>query len=330
MEARLRSEINVYATNLAKSYGPEQQGEFQAALQPYIDQRIGEAKAEVTRLVEAELASRIEGAKAQIQADAELFRTERTALGAASLQEIGKQFDEMLKEVDRRVSAARTANSPAKQAAVEIRVRLAMKTVDAYVGQARNTIGLARNELAALKASNSSVMTADELLSRLDASRAKLEADLRAAANAGNETDFAAAYMGFEATWREVAASVDAAAGTWTPARVCQEAGSALATAKTEAEAARAEIRTAQGSLTGTGADAADQARLQSLKDGFAKSATTLDTFLTTLGKAQAACQSPSGDPRTLIALLDEARLAQGAARQAYESALLLAQSLAK
>lgn len=330
VEASLRTEINAYATNLAKSYKPEQQGEFQAALQPYIDRRVEEAKAEVTRLVEAELASRIEAAKAQIQADAELFRAERTALSEGNLRDIGAQFEAMLKEVDQRVAAARTANSPAKQAAVEIRVRLAMKTTDAYLTEAKATITLARAELASLKAANPSVLDADQLLARLDASRTKLEADLRAAANAGSETDFTAAYTGFEAAWREVAANVDAAAGTWTPARVCQEAGSALATAKTEAEAARSEIQGAQGGVVAAGSDAADQERIQALKDGLTKSASTLDTFITALGKAQAACQSPSGDPRALIALLDEARLTQGAARQAYESARTLAQSFAR
>ena len=64
VEARLRTEINAYATNLAKGYKPEQMGEFQAALQPYIDSKVEAAKAEVTKLVEAELASRIAGSKA--------------------------------------------------------------------------------------------------------------------------------------------------------------------------------------------------------------------------------------------------------------------------
>lgn len=332
VEARVRTEVNAYATNLAKSYKPEQAGEFQAALQPYIDQKIEESKAEVTRLVEAEMAARIAAAKVQIEGEVAKFRDENVAISKDALRNVGAQFSLMLLEVEKRVIAARTANSPAKQAAVEIRVRLAMKTTDSYLNEAKSTINLARTELAALKANNPSAMNADELLARLDASRAQLERDLRAAANAGSETDFAAAYMGFEASWREVAANVDRVAGTWTPARVCQEASPALGTAKQQAEAARSEVQTALGGVAAApgGSSAEDQARLQSLKDAYGKSTSTLDQFITAVAAAQAACQSPSGDGRALIAQLEQVRQAQSAARQAYESARQLTLSLAR
>ena len=206
-----------------------------------------------------------------------------------------------------------------------------MKAVDVYIADAKNTLNLARAELTALKAANPGALDADALVARLDSSRNKLEADLRRTANAGDEIGFTAAYTGFEASWREVAAQVDQAAGTWTPARVCQEAGSALAAAKTQAEAARTEIGNAQGGVVAApGSDPTDQQRIQSMKDALTKSAGTLDTFISTIGQAQAACQSPSGDPRALIAQLDQARQAQANARQAYESARLLAQSLAR
>lgn len=332
VEARLRTEINVYATNLAKSYQPEQAGEFQAALQPYIDQRVEEAKAEVTHLVEAEMASRIAAAKVQIEGEVAKFRDENVVISERALQDVGNQFSLMLAEVEKRVIAARTANSPAKQAAVEIRVRLAMKTTDSYVSEAKSTINLVRNELASLKAGNPAMMDADQLLARLDASRAQLERDLRAAANAGSETDFTAAYTGFEAAWREVAANVDRVAGTWTPARICQEAGPSLATAKQQAEAARGEVQTALAGVAAApgGSSTDDQARLQSLKDAYGKSTSTLDQFITAVAAAQAACQSPSGDGRALIAQLDQLRQSQSSARQAYESARQLTLSLAR
>ncbi len=331
VKPKYEADINAYAQNLAKSYKPEQMASFSAALQPYIDQKIEQAKKEVTVQVEAALASRIEESKATIRAEADKAAEAMGAGIKSDMDGIRVAFDAMLAEVELRTAAAKTADTPAKRAAVEKRVQLAMKAVDVYIADAKNTPNLARAELTALKAANPGALDADALVARLDASRNKLEGALRTAANAGDEVGFTAAYTGFEASWREVAAQVDQAAGTWTPARVCQEAGSALAAAKTQAEAARSEIGNAQGGVVAApGSDPTDQQRIQSMKDALTKSAGTLDTFINTIGQAQAACQSPSGDPRALIAQLDQARQAQANARQAYESARLLAQSLAR
>ncbi|MFA7297108.1 MAG: hypothetical protein WC211_08005 [Dehalococcoidia bacterium] len=335
VKPKYEAQITERAQALAAALAPSAKSEaavravVEAQLQPFIDQKVAEAKAEVTTQLEGSIKTRIDNSKAQITAEANKMAD---ALAQTSIvipwQRVQRAFDAMLSEVERRVEAARTADSPAKRAAVDARVRLAMKTTDAYLGQARASIEAARAELAALKAANPRAADADALLARLDSSRATLERDLRAAANAGDEAAFNAAYMGFEAAWREIAAEVDAAAGVWTAARVCQEANPALARALSEADAAGGEVGAALASVTGVAAGPGQEATAEALRTSLNDTQSAIGAYTAKLRALQQSCASPAGDARPLIAALDAARRDQEAVRQAYEASRLLAQSL--
>lgn len=332
---KYEAQITARAQAIAAAIAPTVKSEaaaraaLEAQLQPFIDQKVVEAKAEVTAQLEGSIKQRIDDSKSQITAEANRMAE---ALAQTEIvipwQRVQRAFDAMLSEVERRVEAARRADSPAKRAAVDARVRLAMKTTDAYLGQARASIEAARAELTALKAANPRAADADALLQRLDASRAALERDLRAAANAGDEAAFNAAYMGFEAAWREVAADIDAAAGVWTAARVCQEANPALARALTDADAAGGDVNGALASLTGVAAAPAQEATVDALRRSLTDTQSTIGSYTAKIRALQQSCAAPSGDARPLIAALDALRREQDAVRQTYEASRLLAQSL--
>lgn len=330
-EAQITQRAQAIAAAIAPSVKSEAaaRAAVEAQLQPFIDQKVTEAKAEVTAQLEGSIKQRIEDSKSQITAEANKMAE---ALAQTEIvipwQRVQRAFDAMLSEVERRVESARRADSPAKRAAVDARVRLAMKTTDAYLGQARASIEAARAELAALKAANSRAADADALLQRLDASRAALERDLRAAANAGDEAAFNAAYMGFEAAWRVIAAEVDAAAGVWTAARVCQEANPALARALTDADAAGGDVNGALASLTGVAAGPGQEATVDALRRSLTDTQTAIGSYTARIRALQQSCAAPSGDARPLIAALDAVRREQDAVRQTYEASRLLAQSL--
>ncbi|TAJ18392.1 MAG: hypothetical protein EPO65_09125 [Dehalococcoidia bacterium] len=331
-EAQLSAEASTIVAGLGKNASA---GAVQAALAPRIAAVQRQAEVEIKAAVDAALKDRIASTEARLKAEIEAL-AQQTANGERAKWEakgraIQVAFEAMGAETVARVEAARKADTPERRAAAEVRVRLAMKVVDAYLVEARKSVNAARAEFTALKAANPSALDADQVLAQMQAARNELEQKLRAAMLAGDETGFNAATLGFQRYWENFAKDLDAAAGVWTPARVCTEAKAGLADARTQAVAAQGELKTAMQSARDVkDANAQQQAILDDFKGALQTASTQVDAFLGTVNAAEQACVNPSGDSRSLIARLDAVRSAQTPLKSTYDRIRALADALQK
>lgn len=331
-EAQLSSEATAIATGMGRNASA---GAVQAALAPRIAAVQAQAEVEIQVAVDAALKDRIASTEARLtveiealaQQTADAERTKWEAKGRA----IQVAFEAMGAETVARVEAARKADTPERRTAADVRVHLAMKVVDAYLVEARKSVNSARAEFTALKAANPSALDADQVLAQMQAARNELEQKLRAAMLAGDETGFNAATVAFQRYWENFAKDLDAAAGVWTVARVCTEAKSGLADARTQAVAAQGELKTAMQSARDVkDANPQQQAILDDFKGALQTASTQVDGFLSTVTTAEQACVNASGDSRSMIARLDAVRTAQTPLKTTYDRIRALADALQK
>lgn len=331
-EAQLTSEATAIATGMGMNASP---AAVQSALAPRIAALQAQAESEIKQAVDAALKDRIASTEQRIRTDVEAIATQRANVERADWEKKGlaikAAFEAMGAETIARVEAARKADTPERRAAAEVRVRLAMKVVDAYLVDARKSVNAARAEFAALRAANPAAPDADGMLTQMQTARDTLERQLRAAAAAGDETGFTAATLGFQRYWEGLAKDLEAASGVWSAQRVCTEAKPGLDTARTQADAARAELQAAlQSANSAAGASPQQQATLDDFKRALQSATTQVDAFLAAVSSASQACVSPSGDARPLIQRLDAVRAAQSTLRGTYDQVRALADALQK
>ena len=320
-QAAAQAQLEAMAKSLAA--GGASEAEITAAINQEIASLQASANAVITARVQEALADRIAAAEARIRAEAEVMAEQLAGRDASSLRALQAPFDAMLARVNAAVAAARTADSPEKRAAVETRVRLAMKAVDGRLALARPLVEAARAELASRAASNAAFPDADEILAAMTERRDRLEADFRAAAEVGDETAFAAASTAFEAYWEQMAADVNGATGVWTASRVCEQALPAVTSGLAEAEGALEQIQGAGADFVGSGEDG------QALRTALADADSRLVDYIDSLRGVSAACSSAGdGEARELIALLDGLRAEQVEVRLAVESASEIARAI--
>jgi len=319
LEAQLQAE----AETLARS------GALEAEVRAQIESRAAaieaQARVELTSRVEAALAGRIAEERARIEAEANTLRQELAGAEEAKLRALEEPFNRLKQAVADAVEAARRADSPERQTAIETRVRLALKVADANLAPARDLIERARTELAALKASNPAMRDADELLTLMTTERARLEERLRSSLAAGDEVGFTAATIAFQQTWQEIKADMDAAAGTWSSAQVCAEALPSIERVIPQVESALASVR--EG-LAGDLPQGNEGTRLVTSLRG---AESDLQGYLADLQQMRTRCGSPASvEPRALIVSLDTLRVRGEETRLAINEVRELAESLAE
>jgi hypothetical protein len=335
-KAQYESQLSAEAASIAAGLGANASpGAVQAALAPRIAAVQQQAETEIKVAVDAALKDRIASTEARLRVEIEALAQQTANSERAKWEAKGRAiqvaFEAMGAETIARVEAARKADTPERRAAADVRVRLAMKVVDAYLVEARKSVNSARTEFAALKAANPSVLDADQVLAQMQAARNELEQKLRAAMLAGDETGFTAATIGFQRYWENFAKDLDAAAGVWTVARVCTEAKPGLADARTQALAAQGELKTAMQSAKDVkDANPQQQAILDDFKGALQTASTQVEAFLGSVSAAEQACVSPSGDSRPMIARLDAVRTAQVPLKTSYDRIRALADALQK
>jgi len=319
LEAQLQAEAEAMA-------GPTV---LEAEVRAYIESRAAQieaqARPELTRRVEAALADRIAVERARIEAGAEEIAKQLAGADEEKLRALEEPFNRLKQAVADAVDAARQVDSPERQAAIETRVRLALKVVDTNLVPAQQLIERARTELAALKAANPAMRNAEELLSLMTTERSRLEERLRATLAAGDEIGFTAATVAFQQVWEEIAADLHAAAGTWSSQLVCAEALPSIERAIPQIESAHASVR--EG-LAGEMPQGEEGARLAGALRG---AETDLRDYLADLRQMRSQCDSPGAlEPRTLIGALDTLRLRGERTRLAVMETRGLAESLAE
>jgi len=320
-QASAQAQIEALAKSLAASGAGE--AEITAAINQEIAALQASANAAITARVQEALADRIAEAEARIRAEAEIMAEQLAGRDAAALRALQPPFDAMLARVNAAVAAARTADSPEKRAAVETRVRLAMKAVDGRLALARPLVEAARAELAARAAASAAFPDADEILAAMTERRDRLETDFRAAAEAGDETAFAAASTAFGAYWEQMAADVNGATGVWTASRVCEQALPAVTSAIPEAEDALEQIQGASAGFVGSGEDG------QALREALSNADSRLVDYINSLRGVSTACAGAAdGEARALISMLDALRVEQVEVRLAVESASEIARAI--
>ncbi len=322
-QSRAQAELQAYAQSAAAGGGDA--ASIQAAIEAQVAVLQAQATEVITARVQEALAGRIAAAEARIRAEAEVMAQELAGKDAEALRGLQAPFDAMLARVDAAVAEARTADSPERRAVIEVRVRLAMKSVDGRLATARPLVEAARAELAARKAADPAFPDADEILALMTSRRDALEAELRAAMERGDETAFAVAGTTFQNFWAEIADDVNETTGTWTAARVCAQAQGSINSAIPDVEASIATFKDAAASVTGTGDDGAR------LRDTLGDAQSRLEGYLGSLRDAASQCQGAGdGEARDLIASLDALRREQVEVRLAVESAAAIARDLSE
>lgn len=300
-----------------------------AAMTARITELSASAQAEVEAKVQATLADRIAQSKARITEDANKMGDAIKEKTMAQLKPVGDAFDRMSNEVRDRVNAARTADTPERRAATEIRVRLALKTADVFWEQARPTIEANRAELAAAKAAGTNALDADGIVALWQTQRAQLDQKLRAAMAAGDEAGFVAATLAFQRTWEEMAAAVDRVLGAWPPQRICDAARPGVEQARSQLSAALQQIKDAQQPAREMSTEGDQGARVALLQQALERGATN---FVKYVGNADAVlnmCKaSQSAEPQALFQQIEGVRQLQDAARGEIEQIQALAVAL--
>ncbi len=254
IEAQVRGEINAFVDNerskaeaalqadastLAQSYSAEIQASAQAklsadaaamgaaggspaainaAMQSRVDALKVDAQAQVDAKVKAALADRIAQSQKEITAKANDMGAAVKGKDEARLKPVGDAFDAMLNQVHDAVNAARTADTPERRSAIEVRVGLALKTADAFWAQTRPVLEANRATLASAKSAGNVTRNADDIITLWTTQRARLEQDLRAAMAAGEESAFVAATLAFQRAWTDMGLDAKRALGSKAPA----------------------------------------------------------------------------------------------------------------
>ena len=300
-----------------------------AAMTARITELKASAQAEVEAKVQAALADRIAQSKARITDDANKMGDAIKEKTMAQLKPVGDAFDRMLNEVRDRVNAARTADTPERRAATEIRVRLALKTADVFWERARPTIEANRAELAAAKAAGTTALDADGIVALWQTQRAQLDQKLRAAVAAGDETGFVAATLAFQRAWEEMAAGVDRVLGVWPPQRICDAARPGVEQARSQLSAALQQIKDAQQPARDMSTAGDQGARVTLLQQALERGATNFAKYVGNADAVLNMCKAPqSAEPHALFQQIDGVRQLQDAARGEIEQIQALAGAL--
>jgi hypothetical protein len=320
-EPRLEAQITAEAEAMA---GPTvQEDQVRAYVQARVAELEAQARPVLTARVEAALAGRIAQERARIEAGAEALAEELQGAELETLKAIEEPFNRLKEAVAAAVDAARGAESPERRAAIEVRLRLALKVADAHLGPARGLVERAREPLASLRAANPARLDAPGLLALMDTERARLEERLRAALSAGDEVGFVAATVAFQGTWEEIARDVEEATMTWSAAQICGEALPAIDRARGEIEGALAGVRAGLGGELPEGDDGVQ------LVAALRSAESDLVAYLAELGTASQTCASPGTlEARTLIGSLDDLRVRGERVRLAVNEARALAESI--